>query len=206
MNADLKSHVEHILKAVLKVDSISDAKIEEVMFLSESGSDVEKKMSSSESDASVHKGVEKEKNEEEKAKKEESDGTKEEFDPEKDIMLFIDEDDIIMFNDMKDVHRLQIFDKVNKMKNFPGYQPKGSESLVDIVMKSVGHMQLLNSNKKLVKSKVEESEDLIREVKNEMFRDKWLKGTGGGGAKVVEEKPVEKEMMYRMVRKKMLVL
>ena len=110
------------------------------MFLSESGSDLEKKMSSSESDASVHNGVEKEKNEEENANKEETHRT-EEFDPEKDIMLFIDDDnDAVMFNDMKDVHRLQIFDKVNKMKNFPGYQPKVSESLVDIVIKSVGLM------------------------------------------------------------------
>ena len=111
------------------------------MFLSESGSDLEKKMSSSESDASVHNGVEKEKNEEENANKEETHRTEEEFDPEKDIMLFIDDDnDAVMFNDMKDVHRLQIFDKVNKMKNFPGYQPKVSESLVDIVIKSVGLM------------------------------------------------------------------
>ena len=108
-------------------------------------------------------------------------------------MLFIDDDDVVMFDDMKDVHRLQIFDKVNKMKNFPGYQPKGSESLVDIVMKSVGLMQLLNSNKKLVKSEVEESEDLTREVKSDIIRDKWLQGRGGGGAKVVEEKPVKKE-------------
>ena len=26
-----------------------------------------------------------------------------------------------------------------------------------------------------------------------MIRDKWLQGRGGGGAKVVEEKPVKKE-------------
>ena len=45
-----------------------------------------------------------------------------------------------MLDDMKDVYRLQIFNKVNKMKNFPGYQPKGSESLVDIIMRSVGLM------------------------------------------------------------------
>ena len=77
----------HILKSVPKVDSRSNDKIEEVMFLSESGSDLEKKTSHSENDASVHNGVKKEKNEEEKANKEESDGTEEEFDPEKDIML-----------------------------------------------------------------------------------------------------------------------
>ena len=76
------------------------------MFLSESGSDLEKKMSGSQSDASVHNGVEKEKNEEEKANKEESDGTEEKFNPGKDITLFIDDDDVIMFNDIRDVHRL----------------------------------------------------------------------------------------------------
>ena len=124
-NANLKKYIGCILKAVLKVDSICSDKIEEVMFLSESGSDLEKKTSSSESDASVHNSVEKEKNEEEKANKEESNGTEEEFNPEKDIMLFIDDNDVIMFDDVKDVHRLQIFDKVNKMKNFPGYQQKG---------------------------------------------------------------------------------
>ena len=54
---------------------------------------------------------------------------------------------------------------------------------------------MLNSNKKLVKSEVEESEDLIREVNSDIIRDKWLQGRGGGGggAKVVQEKPVEKE-------------
>ena len=103
MNADLKRCIGHILKAVLTVDSISNAKIEEVMFLSESGSDLEKKTSNSESDASVHNGVEKKKDEEEKASKEESDETEKEFYPEKDIMLFIDGDDVIMFDDMKDV-------------------------------------------------------------------------------------------------------
>ena len=53
---------------------------------------------------------------------------------------------------------------------------------------------MLNGSKKLVKSEVEENEDLIREVKSDMIRDKWLKGMGGGGAKVVEEKPVKKEL------------
>ena len=56
-------------------------------------------------------------------------------------------------------------------------------------------MQLLNSNKKLVKYEAEGSEDLIREVKSDIIRDKWLqgRGEGGGGTKVVEEKPVKKE-------------
>ena len=117
MNANLKKCIAHILKAVLKVDSISNDKIEEVMFMSESGSDLEKKTSSSESDASVHNSGEKEKNEEEKTNKEESDGTEEEFDPEKDIMVFIyDDDDVVMFDDMKDVHRLQIFDLIKSKK------------------------------------------------------------------------------------------
>ena len=38
-----------------------------------------------------------------KPKKEESDGTAEEFDPENDVMLFIDDKDTILFDDMKDV-------------------------------------------------------------------------------------------------------
>ena len=192
MNAELKSYIGKILE-VLGVNKISNAKIEEVMFLSESRSDVEKKTSGSESDASVHNGLEKAKGEEEK---EETEETGDKFDPEKDIMLFIDENEIAMFEDMKDLNQLQIFNKVNRMKNFPGYQPKElSESLVDIVMKSVGLMQLLNGNKKLVKSEVEDSEDLIREVKSDMIREKWLKGRGGdgGGAKVEKENPVEME-------------
>ena len=41
-------------------------------------------------------------------------------------------------------------------------------------------MRLLNSNKKLVKSEVQETEDMIREVKAEIFREKWLKAGGGG--------------------------
>ena len=101
MNADLKKCIGCILKAVLKVDSISNDKIEEVMFMSESGSDYEKKPSGSESYASVHNSVEKEKNEAENTNKEESDGTAEEFNPEKDIMLFINDNDVIMFDDMK---------------------------------------------------------------------------------------------------------
>ena len=60
-------------------------------------------------------------------------------------------------------------------------------------MKSVGLMQLLNSNKILVKSEIEESEDLIREVRSDMFGNKWLQGRGGGDAKVLEENPVKKE-------------
>ena len=58
MNANLKRCIRHIPKAVLKVDSISNDKIEEVMFLSESESDLEKKTSGSEIDASVCNGVE----------------------------------------------------------------------------------------------------------------------------------------------------
>ena len=62
MNADLKSHIGRIMKGVLGVNKISNVQIEEVMFLSESESNVEKKTSGSESDASVHNGVEKERN------------------------------------------------------------------------------------------------------------------------------------------------
>ena len=174
-NADLKNHIGDMLKEVLGIEKISNDRIEEVMFLSES----EKKTSGSESDVSVSNDA-KEKNEEEKAKKEESDGTAEEFDPENDVMLFIDDEDTILFNDMKDVDRLKILNQVNNMTKFPKYKPQGTDTIVDIVMKSVGLMRLLNSNKKLVKSEVEETEDMIREVKAEIFRENWLKAGGGG--------------------------
>ena len=61
-------------------------------------------------------------------------------------------------------------------------------------MKSVGLTRLLNSNKKLVKSEVEETEDLIREVKAEIFRENWLKAEDRGqdGPKNVE-KTVKRE-------------
>ena len=85
-------------------------------------------------------------------------------------MLFIDDDDTILFDDMKDVDRLKILNKVNNMMKFPGYKSQGTETIVDIVMKSVG----------LVKSEVEETEDLIREVRAEIFRENWLKAGGGG--------------------------
>ena len=59
-------------------------------------------------------------------------------------------------------------------------KPQGTDTIVDIVMKTVGLMRLLNSNKRLVKFEVEETEDMIREVKVEIFRETWLKAGGGG--------------------------
>ena len=158
-----------MLKEVLGIEKISNDRTEEVMFLSES----EKKTSGSESDVSVSNDA-KEKNEEE------SDGTAEEFDQENDVMLFIDDEDTILFNDMKDVDRLKILNQVNNMTKFPKYKPQRTDTTVDIVMKSVGLMRLLNSNKKLVKSEVEETEDMIKEVKAEIFRENWLKAGSGG--------------------------
>ena len=72
------------------------------------------------------------------------------FDENKDIMLFMDNDDTENIEDMQDSERLQLFDQANRLTKFPGYQPKQKESLLEIVIKLVGLMRLLKLNKKLL--------------------------------------------------------
>ena len=74
----------------------------------------------------------------------------EEFDENENIMLFMDDDNVKNIEDMQGSERLQVFDKVNRLTKFPRYQPKPKESLLEIVIKSVGLMRLLKQNKKLV--------------------------------------------------------
>ena len=62
-------------------------------------------------------------------------------------MLFMDDNNIENIEDMQDSERLQVFDKVNRLTKFPGYQPKQKESLLEIVIKLVGLMRLLKQNK-----------------------------------------------------------
>ena len=107
------------------------------------------------------------------AKESEPEG--EEFDENKDIMLFMDDDDVENIEDMQDSERLQVFDKVKRLTKFPGYKPKQKESLLGIVIKSVGLMRLLKQNKKLVDSEVEEAEDLIKDIRAERIQQKWIK-------------------------------
>ena len=97
-------------------------------------------------------------------------------------MLFMDDDDI------------------ENIKDNPGYQPKQKESLLEIVIKSVRLMRLLKQNRKLVDSEVEETEDLIKDIRAEGIQQKWIKESTGktGGTdpekedKVIDESPREK--------------
>ena len=94
----------------------------------------------------------------------------------KTLWPFIDDDDLEFLNNLNDVNRLKIFDAVNKLPNFPGYQPKSSaESFSEIVTKSVGLMCVLNIKKKLPTKEVEEFEDLLTDVRVEMKHQEWIK-------------------------------
>ena len=81
-------------------------------------------------------------------------------------MVFIDDDDHEILKSLSDVNRLKIFDAVNKLAKFPGFQPKlSSESFSNIVIKSVGLVHLLNMKKKLSAKEVEEFEDLVTDIR-----------------------------------------
>ena len=158
------------------------------MFLSDSESgkksesEKEKKDSSSDSEKSTHNSDVKDGESDDivhhsDVKESESEG--EEFDENEDIMLFMDDDDVKNIEDMQGSERLQVFDKVNRLTKFPGYQPKPKESLLEIVIKSVGLMRLLKQNKKLVDSEVEEAEDLIKDIRTERIWQKWITESTG---------------------------
>ena len=103
-----------------------------------------------------------------------SDGC-EDWDEEKDIMAFIDEDDLEFLENLNHVNRLKIFDAVNKLPQFPGYQPKFStETLSEIVVKSVGLMRILNIKKKLPEKEVEQFEDLLTDIRVSVKHEEWI--------------------------------
>ena len=77
---------------------------------------------------------------------------------------------------MKPSDIVRVYDTVNKIKNFPGYQPKScQETLMDIVISSVGLMGYLKFRKKLSEADVEEAEDLIKDIHMENTRQKLIK-------------------------------
>ena len=181
---ELKKRIRNLLKQVLGVTKISGDLIEEVMFLLESESEKkseseqEKQDSSSDSKKSIHNSDVKDGESGDivhhsDAKESELEG--EAFDENKDIMLFRDDNDVENIEDIQVSGRLQVFDKVNRLTKFPGYQPKQKESLLQTVIKSVGLMRLLKQNKKLVDSEVEEAEDLIKDIRAERIWQKWIK-------------------------------
>ena len=147
-------------------EDVSKDHIDRVIFMSDpeqSTIDVE---TDAEKDAPIDNG---------KKQETDSDGSTEEWDEERDIMVFIDDDNHEFLKGLSDVNRLKIFDAVKKLPKFPGYQPKSStETFSDIVIKSVGLMCLLNIKKKLPAKEVEEFEDLITDVHVEMKHQEWI--------------------------------
>ena len=58
--------------------------------------------------------------------------------------LLISDDDIDLLGNINECNKLKLYDTVNKIKNFPGYQPKScTETLVDILINSVALMRSL---------------------------------------------------------------
>ena len=58
--------------------------------------------------------------------------------------LLISDDDIDLLENISECNKLKLYDTVNKIKNFSGYQPKScTETLVDIVINSVALMRSL---------------------------------------------------------------
>ena len=194
---ELKTRIRNLMKKVLGVPKISDDSIQDVLFLTDSESEKksesekEKKDSSSDSERSIHNVDVKDGGSDDKVHHsytKDSERNGEEFDENEDIMLFMDDDDVKNIEDMQGSERLQVFDKVNGLTKFPGYQPKPKESLLQIVIKSVGLMRLLKQNKKLVDSEVEEAEDLIKAIRTERVRQRWIRESTGKAnlEKVVE--------------------
>ena len=92
----------------------------------------------------------------------------------------MDDDGIEIIENMKANDIVRVYDTVNRIKNFPGYQPKGcQETLMDIVICSVGLMRYLKFRNKLSEADVQEAEDLIKNIQVENTRQKWMKRGGG---------------------------
>ena len=140
-NAELRSRIHDRLEYITWYSDIHKEHIDKVIFVSDaeqnSTTDEDQSVGGAESEEYGIKG-----NINSKAEKEQRDSDdSEDWDEEKDIMAFIDEDDLEFLENLNHVNRLKIFDAVNKLPHFPGYQPKSStETLSEIVVKSVGLM------------------------------------------------------------------
>ena len=174
-NAELRGRICDRLEYITAYSDIRKEHIDKVIFVSDaeqnSTTDEDQSVGSAESEEYGIKG-----NINSNAEKEQrdSDGS-EDWDEEKDIMAFIDEDDLEFLENLNHVNRLKIFDAVNKLPQFPGYQPKSSmETLSEIVVKSVGLMQILNNKKKLPEKEVEQFEDLLTDIRISVKHEEWI--------------------------------
>ena len=140
-NAELRSRICDRLEYITGYSDIRKEHIDKVIFVSDaeqnSTTDEDQSVGGAESEEYGIKG-----NINSNAEKEQSDSDgSEDWDEEKDIMAFIDEGDLEFLENLNHVNRLKIYDAVNKLPQFPGYQPKSStETLSEIVVKSVGLM------------------------------------------------------------------
>ena len=123
LNAELRSRIRDRLECITGYSDICKEHIDKVIFMSDadqnSTTDEDQSVGGAESEEYGIKG-----NINSNAEKEQrdSDGS-EDWDEEKDIMAFIDEDDLEFLENLNHVNRLKIFDAVNKLPQFPGYQP-----------------------------------------------------------------------------------
>ena len=155
-NGELRDRIRKKLIYATGFQEVSKDHTDRVIFML----DVEQSTTDAETD--LEKDVQ---NDNGKKQTSDSDGSMDEWDEERDIMVFIDDDDLEFLEGLSDVSRLKIFDALKKLPKFPGYQPKlSSESFSDIVIKSVGFMCVLNIKKKLPAKEVEEFKDLITDI------------------------------------------
>ena len=102
--------------------------------------------------------------------------------------LLISDDDIELLKNLNEANKVKLYDTVNKVNNFLGYQPTSpSEILVDIVINSVALMRSLKLQEKLSDQDVEAVEELIREIRMEETQQEWIKRGRGGGGGVVDK-------------------
>ena len=61
------------------------------------------------------------------------------------MVSLISDDNTELLENLNGANKVRLYDTLNKVNNFPGYQPtKKSETLVDIVINSVALMRSLN--------------------------------------------------------------
>ena len=115
----------------------------------------------------------------------ESEGHRESLDEDEAINMDLDDDYTDTIENMQPSDIARVYDTMNRINNFPRYQPNScQETLMDIVISSVGLMRYLKFRKKLSEADIEEAEDLIKDIHMENTRQKWIKRWGGGSSGV----------------------
>ena len=175
-NGELRDRICKRLIYVTGFEEESKDHIDRVIFMSDPEQSTKDVKTDPEKDAPIDNS---------KKQETDSDGSMDKWGEERDIMVFIDDDNHEFLKGLSDVNRLKIFDAVNKLPKFRGYQPKSSsESFSDIVIKSVGLMCLLNIKKKLPAKEVEEFEDLVTDFCVEVKHQEWIQKSRKCGARL----------------------